>query len=76
VLTTVLLDRLLHRSNVLNLKDRSYRLRDLEEALRASASQNPHPADYASEARALTVDGQRAPWSRSVARHFVKLGVV
>jgi DNA replication protein DnaC len=32
VLTTAILDRLLHRANVLNIKGRSYRLRDLEEA--------------------------------------------
>jgi DNA replication protein DnaC len=34
VLTTAILDRLLHRSHVLNIKGRSYRLRDLEEALK------------------------------------------
>lgn len=28
------LDRLLHRAQVLNIKDRSYRLRELEDALR------------------------------------------
>ena len=33
VLTTAVLDRLLHKANVLNIKGRSYRLRDLEEAL-------------------------------------------
>lgn len=33
VLTTAILDRLLHRANVLNIKGRSYRLRDLEQAL-------------------------------------------
>ena len=33
VLTMAILDRLLHRANVLNIKGRSYRLRDLEEAL-------------------------------------------
>ena len=33
VLTTAVLDRLLHKANVLNNKGRSYRLRDLEEAL-------------------------------------------
>ncbi len=30
VMTTALLDRLLHRCHVLNIKGRSYRLRDLE----------------------------------------------
>lgn len=35
VLATAILDRLLHRAHVLNIKGRSYRLRDLEEALRA-----------------------------------------
>ena len=30
VLATAILDRLLHRSHVLNVKGRSYRLRDLE----------------------------------------------
>lgn len=34
VLATAILDRLLHRSNVLNIKGRSYRLRDLEAALK------------------------------------------
>lgn len=33
VLATAVLDRLLHRANVLNIKGRSYRLRDLEHAL-------------------------------------------
>src|SRR3954465_2467314 len=36
VLTTAILDRLLHRSHVLNIKGRSYRLRDLEDALKLS----------------------------------------
>lgn len=35
VLATAILDRLLHRSHVLNIKGRSYRLRDLEQALGA-----------------------------------------
>ena len=34
VLATAILDRLLHRSHVLNIKGRSYRLRDLEDALK------------------------------------------
>ncbi len=33
VLATSILDRLLHHSHVLNIKGRSYRLRDLEQAL-------------------------------------------
>lgn len=33
VLATAILDRLLHHSHVLNIKGRSYRLRDLEQAL-------------------------------------------
>jgi len=32
VLATAILDRLLHRSHVLNIKGRSYRLRELERA--------------------------------------------
>ena len=32
VLATAILDRLLHRSHVLNIRGRSYRLRDLEQA--------------------------------------------
>ena len=32
VLATAILDRLLHRSHVLDVKGRSYRLRDLERA--------------------------------------------
>jgi DNA replication protein DnaC len=34
VLTTAILDRLLHASQVLNIRGRSYRLRDLEESLK------------------------------------------
>lgn len=34
VLATAILDRLLHRAQVLNIKGRSYRLRDLEDAFR------------------------------------------
>jgi DNA replication protein DnaC len=33
ILTTAILDRLLHHSHVLNIKGRSYRLRDLEHAV-------------------------------------------
>ncbi len=36
VLSTAILDRLLHKAHVLNIKGRSYRLRDLENALTAS----------------------------------------
>ncbi len=32
VLATAILDRLLHKSHVVNIKGRSYRLRDLEQA--------------------------------------------
>jgi DNA replication protein DnaC len=35
VLATAILDRLLHRAHVLNIKGRSYRLRDLEDAFKA-----------------------------------------
>ena len=34
VLAAAILDRLLYRSNVINIKGRSYRLRDLEAALK------------------------------------------
>jgi len=34
VMTTALLDRLLHRCHVFNIKGRSYRLRDLEQSLK------------------------------------------
>lgn len=37
VLATAILDRLLHRSHVLNIKGRSYRLRDLERAMEAQS---------------------------------------
>lgn len=37
VLATAILDRLLHHSHVLNIKGRSYRLRDLESALAAAS---------------------------------------
>jgi DNA replication protein DnaC len=33
VITRAILDRLLHRAHVFNIKGRSYRLRDLEQAL-------------------------------------------
>lgn len=33
VLATAILDRLLHKAHVLNIKGRSYRLRDLEQSL-------------------------------------------
>ena len=36
VLVTAILDRLLHRAHVLNIRGRSYRLRDLEDALKQS----------------------------------------
>jgi DNA replication protein DnaC len=36
ILATAILDRLLHRSHVLNIKGRSYRLRELESALAAA----------------------------------------
>jgi len=42
VLATAVLDRLLHSSHVLNIKGRSYRLRDLEESLKL---QNQRPAE-------------------------------
>ena len=35
VLATAVLDRLLNRTQVLNIKGRSYRLRDLEDALKS-----------------------------------------
>jgi DNA replication protein DnaC len=47
VLTTAILDRLLHASHVLNVKGRSYRLRDLEESLKLkerSGSAIPEPS--------------------------------
>jgi DNA replication protein DnaC len=36
VLATAILDRLLHRSHVLNISGRSYRLRELERATQAT----------------------------------------
>ena len=50
VMATALLDRLLHHCHVLNIKGRSYRLRDLERALaggggrRRSGSDSSRPA--------------------------------
>jgi DNA replication protein DnaC len=38
VLAAAILDRLLHRSNVLNIKGRSYRLRDLEDLLKKESA--------------------------------------
>jgi len=40
VLAAAILDRLLHRAHVLNIKGRSYRLRDLEDALKLSCRLN------------------------------------
>ena len=40
VLATAILDRLLHHSHVLNIKECSYRLRDLEESLGIKNEQN------------------------------------
>jgi len=42
VMATALLDRLLHRCHVLNIKGRSYRLRDLERLIQAGG-ENPQP---------------------------------
>jgi DNA replication protein DnaC len=42
VLATAILDRLLHKTHVLNIKDRSYRLRDLEQSL-GMQGQSPFP---------------------------------
>ena len=41
VLATAILDRLLHRSHLINIKGRSYRLRDLEETLNLDAAVEP-----------------------------------
>ncbi|WP_108258903.1 ATP-binding protein [Mangrovicoccus ximenensis] len=38
VLATAILDRLLHRSHFLNIKGRSYRLRDLEDILKKESA--------------------------------------
>ena len=35
ILATAILDRLLHRAHVLNIRGRSYRLRDLGESLKS-----------------------------------------
>ena len=35
VLATAILDRLLHRAHILNIKGRSYRLRNIEDAFKA-----------------------------------------
>jgi DNA replication protein DnaC len=42
VVATAILDRLLHKAHVLNIKGRSYRLRDLEQSL----SGQRHIADH------------------------------
>ena len=41
VLATAILDRLLHRAHVLNIRGRSYRLRDLEDALKRTRRGRP-----------------------------------
>ena len=40
VMAAAILDRLLHRCHVLNIRGRSYRLRDLEKLLQKSESAN------------------------------------
>ncbi|TIS33921.1 ATP-binding protein [Mesorhizobium sp.] len=55
-LAIAILDRLLYRSNVLNIKGRAYRLRNLEEALRiAKRLISPHTPADAMRAPTLTV---------------------
>jgi hypothetical protein len=61
VLATAILDRLLHRAHVLNVKGCSDRLRDLEDALRGRATNDPTAcgqggarADSGRQARAAT----------------------
>ena len=44
VLTTVVLDRLLHKCHVLDIKGRSYRLRDLERMVRGTGKMKRDPA--------------------------------
>ena len=69
VLATAILDRLLHRSHVLNIKGRSYRLRDLEDALKlAHASTSRHGRH--GRAQTLAV---RAP--KPACHPLAKLGV-
>ena len=43
ILATAILDRLLHRANVFNVRGRSYRLCDLEESLNPAAPNSPPP---------------------------------
>ena len=43
ILATAILDRLLHHSHVLNIKGRSYRLRDLERAVERAFSSSSSP---------------------------------
>ena len=53
-LATAILDRLLHRSHVINIKGRSYRLRDLEETLKAPEP----PIPLRSRSSAVPASGQ------------------
>jgi len=41
-LATAILDRLLHASHVVNIKGRSYRLKDLEETMRERTTPDSH----------------------------------
>jgi hypothetical protein len=54
VLATAVLDRLLHRANVLNIKGQSYRLRDLEQTLGRQKGLKNHPTKLVKVDVALT----------------------
>ncbi len=43
-LATAILDRLLHASHVVNIKGRSYRLKDLEDTIRERGVSDPQAA--------------------------------
>lgn len=54
-LASAILDRLLHASHVLNIKGRSYRLKDLEAQLESSSSQNSAVVEGSSPASVVPV---------------------
>ena len=43
VLTTAILDRLLHHVHVVQISGRSYRLKELDDLLRVLGAEEPHP---------------------------------
>ena len=78
VLAAAILDRLLHRAHVLNIKGRSYRLRDLEDALKLSHACSPprEPVGADADHKSLRPDRpHRRPSQKWLSPYLVHLGV-